>query len=68
MQYFENFLKLTTLPYGVKNGCSTFEDMIAHFKHRQKLEMRIIREMIGDRATILSAKNWKIDDIIKKFA
>lgn len=55
-------------PYGKKNGCSTFEDMIAHFKHRQDLEIRIIREMIGDRATILSAKNWKIDDIIKKFA
>lgn len=28
-------------PYGEKYGCSTFEDMIRHFGHRQSLEMRI---------------------------
>ncbi len=51
-------------PYGKRHGYSTFEDMITHFKHRQQLEMRIIREIIGDRAVILSAKNWTVDEII----
>lgn len=51
-------------PYGRKHGYSTFENMITHFKHRQQLEMRIIREIIGDSAIILSAKDWKIDEII----
>lgn len=51
-------------PYGEKHGYCTFEDMITHFKHRQQLEMRIIREVIGDRAIILPAKEWKIDEII----
>lgn len=51
-------------PYGKKHGYRTFEDMIAHFKHRQKLEMRIIREVIGDKAMILSSKKWKMEDIM----
>lgn len=50
-------------PYGRKHGYSGFEDMIAHLRHRQQLEMRIIREIIGDRAIILSAKDWNIDEI-----
>lgn len=50
-------------PYGRKHGYSVFEDMIAHLRHRQQLEMRIIREIIGDRAIILSAKDWNIDEI-----
>ena len=51
-------------PYGKKHGYSSFEDMISHFMHRQQLELRIIREILGDRAVILSAKNWEIDEII----
>ncbi|MBQ3513341.1 MAG: hypothetical protein IJA32_06010 [Lachnospiraceae bacterium] len=50
-------------PYGEKHGYSTFEDMIRHFKHRQELEMRIIREVIGDKAKILSAKDWNMDEM-----
>lgn len=50
-------------PYGREHGYAGFEDMIAHFRHRQQLEMRIIREVLGDRAMILQAKNWKIDEI-----
>jgi len=46
-------------PYGEKHRCSNFEDMIAHFKHRQQLELRIINEVIGDNAIILPAKQWK---------
>lgn len=55
---------LTHSPYGNKHGCSTFEDMINHFKHRQRLETHIIREIISDNAIILPAKEWKIDEVI----
>ena len=51
-------------PYGEKYGYSTFEDMIAHFRHRQQLEMRIITEVIGDRAMVLPAKEWDINEIL----
>lgn len=51
-------------PYGKKHGYSSFEDVITHFRHRQRLEMRIIDEIIGDRAVVLSAKEWKLEDII----
>ncbi|MGN0166277.1 MAG: hypothetical protein ACI39R_08860 [Lachnospiraceae bacterium] len=50
-------------PYGEKHGCATFEDMIAHFKHRQELEVKIIKEIIGDRAVILPTKEWRPDEI-----
>ena len=51
-------------PYGEKYGYSTFEDMIAHFRHRQQLEMRIIREVIRDSAMVLPAKEWDINEIL----
>lgn len=51
-------------PYGEKNGCSSFEDMINHFKHRQKLELRIIREVLGDNAVVLPAKEWEIEEVM----
>lgn len=52
-------------PYGKRHGYSAFDDMIAHFRYRQQLELRVIREIIGDRAMILPAKEWKIEEIIK---
>lgn len=51
-------------PYGKKYGYSTFEDMITHFRHRQQLELRIIKELIGEKAMILPAKSWNIEEII----
>ena len=51
-------------PYGEKHGYSTFEDMITHFRHRQQLEMRIISEVIGDRAIVLPAKEWDLNEIL----
>ena len=51
-------------PYGIKHGYSSFKDVITHFRHRQRLEMRIIDEIIGERAVVLSAKEWKIENII----
>lgn len=55
---------LVSSPYGVRHGYSTFEDMISHFEHRQGLELRIIREIIGDNARILPAKEWKMEEIL----
>lgn len=51
-------------PYGKKHGYNSFEDMVAHFRHRQQLELRIIKEVIGERAVILPAKNWNIEEIV----
>ncbi|MDE6608891.1 MAG: hypothetical protein K2K54_14245, partial [Lachnospiraceae bacterium] len=51
-------------PYGKQHGFTGFEDMINHFKHRQQIELRIINEIIGDRAVILPAKSWDIEEII----
>lgn len=51
-------------PYGEKHGYRTFEDIITHFKHRQQLELRIIKEIIGENAMILPAKKWKTEEII----
>lgn len=55
---------LVTSPYGEKYGCKTFEDLINHLKHRQKLEMRIIKEVIGNNAKILPAKEWELEGIL----
>ncbi|MBR4026504.1 MAG: hypothetical protein IKJ01_02950 [Lachnospiraceae bacterium] len=52
-------------PYGKSYGYRTLEDMITHFQHRQQLELRIIKEVIDNKAVILTAKEWKIEDIIK---
>lgn len=49
---------LVNCPYGKDHGCKDFDDMIRHFEHRQRVEMRIIHEVLGDRAVILPAKRW----------
>lgn len=54
---------LINCPYGKQHGYKDFDDVIAHFKHRQQLELRIINEIIGENATILPAKNWAIEKI-----
>ena len=50
MEYLENS------PYGKHHGCGEFEDLISHLQHRQQVELRIVREIVGDRARILPAK------------
>lgn len=52
-------------PYGKNHGYSAFEDMTAHFRHRQQLELRILEEIISDRSIILPSKNWKAEDYDK---
>lgn len=50
-------------PHGKQHNYSDFEDMISHFRHRQRLELRIINEIIGESAVILPAKSWRMEDI-----
>ncbi len=60
---------LTHSPYGEKYGYSDFKDMVKHFRHRQQLELRIIEEIIGDRAVVLPARKWKpeaVESLIKR--
>lgn len=57
MEYFKKS------PYGIKHGVESFDDLIAHFKHRQELELRIIREIVGERAVILKSKQWTRKEI-----
>lgn len=54
---------LAESPYGKAHGYNDFDDMINHFKHRQQLEMRIIKEVIGENAKIVPAKEWKLENI-----
>ena len=42
-------------PYGKKHAFRGMEDVVAHFRRRQKLELWIIREILGDRAVVIPA-------------
>ena len=52
-------------PYGQKYACSTEANLIAHFEHRQQLELAIIREILGEKAVILPSKGYEIGEIVK---
>lgn len=49
---------LKNSPYGKKHNLQGFSDLISHFRHRQQLEMQIIREMPEGYAVILPAKKY----------
>lgn len=57
LEYLENS------PYGKQHHYQGFEDMVEHFKHRQQVELRIIHEVLENRAVILPAKKWDRDKI-----
>ena len=57
-----NYLKDS--PYGRKMGILGFDDMVAHFRHRQMLEMRVIEEVLGECAVVLPAKEWHIEEFV----
>ena len=48
---------LAESPYGKTHGLKAFDDMIRHFGHRQRLEMRIIKEVLGKNAKVVPAKS-----------
>lgn len=57
LEYFVNS------PYGKKHGCSDSEDLINHFKHRQELELRIVKEIMESNAIVLPAKEYDENQI-----
>lgn len=56
---------LVNSPYGKQQGYKGFNDMVIHFRHRQQIELRIIKEIIQERAVILLAKQWSVEEVIK---
>ncbi len=55
---------LVDSPYGRKNGLKSFEDLINHLKHRQELELAIIREVVGENAVVLKAKDYDMEQVM----
>ncbi|MCI8523425.1 MAG: hypothetical protein HFI62_09520 [Lachnospiraceae bacterium] len=51
-------------PYGRRHDYKDFSDLAAHLRHRQGLELRIIKEMFGERAMILPAKKWNLEEVL----
>ena len=54
---------LAESPYGKLHGFAGFEDVVAHLRHRQELEMRMIREVLGERVKVLPAKQYTDADL-----
>lgn len=46
-------------PYAKENGLRDEEGLLAHFAHRQELELRICREVFPDHMTILPSKGYR---------
>lgn len=54
---------LKASPYGKTHACEEFEDLIAYLGLRQSLEMRIVKEVFGDYAVVLIAKEYTDADL-----
>jgi len=50
--------------YGRRYGLRSFEDLVNHFKHRQELELTIIREVIGENAVVFRAKDYDVEQVM----
>ncbi len=57
LKYFEES------PYGKTKHLNGFEGLLAHLKHRQQLELKIIEETFGTHAIVLPAKKYNIEQI-----
>lgn len=57
---------LADSPYGRKYGLKCFDDLVNHFKHRQELELAIIREVIGENAVVLRAKEYDMEQVMSQ--
>lgn len=55
---------LTQSPYGKQHNYKDFDDLVHHFRHRQQIELRILNEIIQNRAIILPAKQWNLDELL----
>ena len=50
-------------PYSKAKGTSGEADLIAHFAHRQALELRILEEVFPDKSTILCSKGYTDEEL-----
>lgn len=57
---------LNASPYGKKCKFLDISDMAAHFNVRMDLELRVIKEILGDRATVISSGDYDINKVIKR--
>lgn len=55
---------IETCPYGVENALKGYEGLLNHLKHRQALELRIIREIFPEQSIVLPAKNYTGEQLI----
>lgn len=56
---------LKNSPYGMTHHYEGVEDMISHFERRRGLELRIIKEVLGESAVILPAKQYDFEEVRK---
>ena len=56
---------LQASPYGKEHGFEGLDDMIAHFERRCALEEKIIREVLKEDCTVLRAKEYRLEEILK---
>ena len=54
---------LNDTPYGKKHPFEGVSDMVAHFRRRMQMEMRIVKEVLGEQALVLPAKEYVIEDV-----
>ena len=54
MDYFINS------PYARKRSLTKYEDLLMHLQHRQTLELRICREIFGEKLVILESKAYEL--------
>lgn len=52
-------------PYGKEHGFEGLDDMIAHFERRCAMEEKIIREVLKEDCTVLRAKEYRLEEILK---
>lgn len=56
-----NYLKES--PYGKAHNYQDFDDMIAHFERRRRLELQIIQKVLKNDGLILTAKEYDVEDV-----
>lgn len=50
-------------PYALHRKLEGFDALISHFKHRQELELRIVKEIVGEYGIVLHSKEWTREQI-----
>ncbi len=57
---------LNDTPYGKKHPFQDVEDMSAHFKYRMEMELKVTRQVLGDQAIVVPAKEYVLAELVEK--